>query len=573
MLDIKFGSGHDAIRDHIDDRDVCIDCHTDTSSPGGGHGGSQIRWTDKCTELAAVSAVPLQCAKFDVPLDYTQLGSENLTLTLVKVDAVNQPVKGSIIFNPGGPGGSGVQTVIANAKSWLILTGGHYNLLGFDPRGVNNTLPFSCDIPGVTCKITNPASPLANASDVAIGQRFAASDIRSLRCINRTRDIGRLLGTAFVVRDMVQIIDALNEDRLLRYYGFSWGTLLGATFAAMFPERVDKMVLDGNVNVHEYYSGWEIQSVIDMDDTYDAIFSGCIAAPTVCPLAGLYSSAKQMQSAVDDFLAMLKYNPAPYISNQGLQIATYSKVKTAIVLALYTPSNWPQLAQGFIEMLSGNFTGFFDIASSWYAGPDDGDDDISAAITCGEQAFRADSVQGLKPLLDAITASSKFGGLDFGTDNAFACSGWKQKAKEVYSGNFRVKPRSPVLFVGNTYDPVTPLASALNTSAGFEGSVVLQHKGYGHTSIAQPSLCTAKAIRAYFNDSMLPPSGLVCQPDNPLYSANSWAGDWTSSSNWTMPGAAATQFNLDDDLTLRRAMSEIAGATSPWLRKHGARSP
>lgn len=186
-----------------------------------------------------------------------------------------------------------------------------------------------------------------------------------------------------------------------------------------------------------------------------------------------------MQSAVDDFLAMLKYNPAPYISNQGLQIATYSKVKTAIVLALYTPSNWPQLAQGFIEMLSGNFTGFFDIASSWYAGPDDGDDDISAAITCGEQAFRADSVQGLKPLLDAITASSKFGGLDFGTDNAFACSGWKQKAKEVYSGNFRVKPRSPVLFVGNTYDPVTPLASALNTSAGFEGSVVLQHKGYG----------------------------------------------------------------------------------------------
>lgn len=115
------------------------------------------------------------------------------------------------------------------------LTGGHYNLLGFDPRlaetlhwneslltisrGVNNTLPFSCDIPGVTCKITNPASPLANASDVAIGQRFAASDIRSLRCINRTRDIGRLLGTAFVVRDMVQIIDALNEDRLLRYYG------------------------------------------------------------------------------------------------------------------------------------------------------------------------------------------------------------------------------------------------------------------------------------------------------------------------------------------------------------------
>ncbi|KIW48049.1 uncharacterized protein PV06_00678 [Exophiala oligosperma] len=571
-LDVLLASADDIKRAKVHARDVCIDCHTNVSSPGGG-GARGIWWTDKCTKLAAVTAMPLQCADLDVPLDYTQPGLENLTLTLVKVAAVNRPVKGSIIFNPGGPGGSGIQTVIANARSWLTLTGGHYNLLGFDPRGVNNTLPYSCNMPGGACKTLSPASPLANASDVAIGQRFAASNIRSSRCLNRTGDVGRLLGTAFVVRDMVQIIDALNEDGLLRYYGYSWGTLLGATFAAMYPERVDKMVLDGNVNVHEYYSGWEIQSPINMDDTYDAIFSGCVATPTVCPLAELYSTAKQMQSVVDDFLVALKYNPVPYISSQGLQTATYGKVKTAIVLALYSPSNWPQLAQGFIEMLSWNFTGFFDVASSWYAGPDDGDDDLSAAITCGEQAFRADSVQDLKPLLDAITASSRFGGLDFGTDNAFACSTWRQEAKEVYSGDFRVKTHFPVLFIGNTYDPVTPLASALNTSAGFEESVVLQHNGYGHTSIAQPSLCTAKVIRAYFNDSNLPPPGEICQPELPLYSENIGIGDWTGLSNRTTAGAAVIQSNVDDGLTLLTAVSEIAAATSPRYRKHGLRLP
>lgn len=127
------------------------------------------------------------------------------------------------------------------------LTGGHYNLLGFDPRfaprfcqneslltigrGVNNTLPYSCNMPGGACKTLSPASPLANASDVAIGQRFAASNIRSSRCLNRTGDVGRLLGTAFVVRDMVQIIDALNEDGLLRYYGQTHQATSNATMS------------------------------------------------------------------------------------------------------------------------------------------------------------------------------------------------------------------------------------------------------------------------------------------------------------------------------------------------------
>jgi hypothetical protein len=216
-----------------------------------------------------------------------------------------------------------------------------------------------------------------------------------------------------------------------------------------------------------------------MDDTYAGVFSGCIAALNGCALASSFASAEEMQMAVDQFLAMLKYNPVPYSSEEGFQMATYDQVKTAIVLALYNPSHWPWLAQGFAEMMTGNFTGFFDAVSSFYNGPDTGDDDLEAGITCGDQAFRAEALFQLEPLLTALGESSKFGGLDFGTDNGFACSRWKVKAKEVYSGNFQVKTKNPVLLVGNTYDPVTPLASARNTSAGFDGSVVLQHNGYG----------------------------------------------------------------------------------------------
>ncbi len=215
-----------------------------------------------------------------------------------------------------------------------------------------------------------------------------------------------------------------------------------------------------------------------MDDAYAGVFSGCVAAGNGCVLASNFADAEEMQMAVDQFLAMLKYNPVPYSSEQGFQMATYDKVKTAILLALYNPSHWPWLAQGFAEMFSGNLAGFFDAVSHWYD-PDDNDDHVGAAITCGDQAFRARALFELEPLLTALSESSKFGGLDFGTDNAFACSTWKEKAKEIYSGSFQIKTKNQILLVGNTYDPVTPLASARNTSAGFDGSVVLQHNGYG----------------------------------------------------------------------------------------------
>ncbi|KAK5274220.1 hypothetical protein LTR96_000820 [Exophiala xenobiotica] len=533
-------------------RNLCIDCQAAA-------GDSWINWTSECSELAGENAPGLSCANFDVPLDYTEPESmTTLTLTLVKIDAVQQPVKGSILFNPGGPGDSGVQAVISQGQTLMTLTGGHYNIVGFDPRGVNQTLPFSCYSSDSQRKPLSPFSPLANSSDAATGQRFAASEISAMHCLNNTQELGGLLGTAFVVRDMVRIIDALGEDGLLRYYGVSWGTLLGATFAAMFPERVDKVVLDGNINVHEYYAGWEIESSINMDDTYAAVFSGCIAASNDCALASSFASAEEMQVAVDQFLAMLKYNPVPYSSQQGFQMATYDQVKTAIVLALYNPSHWPWLAQGFAEMMTGNFTGFFDAVSSFYNGPDTGDDDLEGGITCGDQAFRAEALFQLEPLLTALGESSKFGGLDFGTDNGFACSRWKVKAKEVYSGNFQVKTKNPVLLVGNTYDPVTPLASAWNTSAGFDGSVVLQHHGYGHTSAAQPSLCTVDAIRAYFDSGILPAPGTICEPDVPLYGYENLTE--ASGSN----GTARSIFRRrEEDLAILAALSDLADAILP----------
>ena len=100
------------------------------------------------------------------------------------------------------------------------------------------------------------------------------------------------------------------------------------------------------------------------------------------------------------------------------------------------------------------------------------------------------------------------------------CARWKIRAKERYTGGFNdIKTKNPILFVANTFDPYTPLVSAQNASAAFDGSVVLQHDGHGHTSTSQPSLCTAKAIRAYFVNGTLPKEGTICPSSEPTFAS------------------------------------------------------
>ncbi|EMR67890.1 putative peptidase tripeptidyl-peptidase protein [Eutypa lata UCREL1] len=103
------------------------------------------------------------------------------------------------------------------------------------------------------------------------------------------------------------------------------------------------------------------------------------------------------------------------------------------------------------------------------------------------------------------------------------CAQWQIEPRERYEGSFDgVQTRNPVLFVGNTYDAHTPLVSARNVSAGFAGSVVLEVNGYGHSSLAAPSLCTIQRTSAYWLHGTLPEPGTVCEVDAPLYSNVTW---------------------------------------------------
>ncbi|KAL8800252.1 MAG: hypothetical protein Q9182_005308 [Xanthomendoza sp. 2 TL-2023] len=397
--------------------------------------------------------LPLTCGTLNVPLDYTNATSDTtLELQLVKVSAVKHPKKGNILFNPGGPGAGGQDLIAASAVPLQIVTGGTHDLIGFDPRFTS----------------------FLNASDTTIGQAWAARTVCAEACYQSNRDIGEMIGTGFVARDMMQIVDALDEEGLLNYWGFSYGTALGATVAAMFPDRVGRVVLGGCLNPHDYYAGNDLEQTTKSDAGFDGFFEGCVAHPESCAFAEHGTTAEELKNKFYNLLYSVKSKP--YV------------------------------------------------------------------------------------LLEQFYAKSQIFG-DVLSQNLLTYAQWPFHAKGAYTGNFRVKTRNPILLIGSEVDALTPLVSARNASAGFEGSVVLQHGGYGYTSLGQPSLCTAKAIRAYFANGTLPAAGTKCEPTFGVFENVTVRQEFGPIANFT-------RRTLDSDGD-RALLSALAGLGGEFTRRWG----
>ncbi|KAH9883328.1 hypothetical protein F4778DRAFT_802507 [Xylariomycetidae sp. FL2044] len=175
-------------------------------------------------------SLPIECGTLAVPLDYADASSNRtLDLSLVKAAAIHQPSKGSILFNFGGPGYEAIHSLAALAGALANMTGGQHDLIAFDPRGTGNTLPFSCFDDPAERVLYNAKYLLSSggASDIALSRGFANAEILANICESKGNDLGSLLGTSFVARDLMQVVDSLNEDGLLRFWGFSYGSLLG----------------------------------------------------------------------------------------------------------------------------------------------------------------------------------------------------------------------------------------------------------------------------------------------------------------------------------------------------------
>ncbi|KAH6855508.1 TAP-like protein-domain-containing protein [Chaetomium sp. MPI-CAGE-AT-0009] len=409
--------------------------------------------------------LPVECAKLP----------DTLGLALIRYPAQNGSSQGAIMLNFGGPGQDGLNSIISYAP-----------ILGpWDPRGTGQTLRVACFEP----------------EEIGVALAYELPDESPEVRQRRLSGTGDLVGMAFTARDMLQIVDALGEDGSI-----SGGTTLGATAAAMFPDRVDKVILDGVMNAHEYYHsvGYETNIVISADNTFLGFINACFDNSKKCPLTAIADSPDAVLKAILDTFETLKTEPlfVPVENADPLSI-TYSIANSFTLSTLYRPNSYQLLAGSLTAVITKDTDALVE-AFSGDGSPRAIQQQAQAVmgIRCGDKIPREDELSDLDKVDEEFRKTS---------------NGPSFEAKERYLGGFRVRTSSPLLFIGNTYDPVTPLASARNMTAGFEGSVVLQQDGFGDTSIAQTSNCTNEAIARYFADRTLPEEGTVCVPNDPLF--------------------------------------------------------
>ncbi|KAF6806148.1 TAP domain-containing protein [Colletotrichum sojae] len=491
---------------------------------------SSIQWDDAgCpaafAELIAATAatgsvpLPIDCANLTVPLDYTQPGS-NLTidLQLARIPALKQPSRGSIIVHFGGPGLYQTQNLVSLGEGLALLSGQGFDLVSWDQRGTGATIPFNCFETNEERELfTAFHSNIAVAPNdtVSFGRSWALNQRQAEICYSFAADKPHdVVGTVDTVMDVLQIVDALGGDRKARFWGISYGTAVGATLAALYPERVERLLLDSVVNIHQWYSGeqWEMQH--DSDKTLSGFFRTCFEKPELCSLAAANpnSTAGEVEEQLYEKFDELRVRPLAFTNTSipGAAILDDGQAKSLIRAFLYNPVGYPFLSQMIQLILADEVEEFAQLVNAIPA-PEYGDS--SLAITCSDNFLRTDDPADVVTIIEKSMELSRFLG-DWVTYTLLYCASWKLELKQRFVRGFNdpVVLSTPPLLAGTEHDVVTPLISAVNASASFPGSSVLRFNTFGHGLVNQPSLCTAKAVREYFEDGVLPPTDTVCEP-------------------------------------------------------------
>ncbi|GJE96002.1 alpha/beta hydrolase [Phanerochaete sordida] len=337
---------------------------------------------------------------------------------------------------------------------------------------------------------------------------------------------------------MLAITRAFGREKL-SYYGVSYGSVLGATFAAMFPDNVGRLAIDGVVNVSSTCSPdgarlgdyFTKGSLTDADAALGDIYAACATAgPHACPI--FEATPALVRARVDRLVARVRAAPVPVfnasaappfaVADTALVVGQLLNVVGApyggalpfaeAVVALERGDGAAMVAGSTQALLAG-----LDTCAGASAPFAVGFVDVEAPIICGDSVV--DTVKTLEEArkeYEAMLEISDLATAWYRTTRG-PCTGWTICAKDRMNGSFETNTSFPLLIIGNTHDPRTPIANAFNMSSGFAGSVVLQQNSTGHTLQAGFSACTALALNAYFNNGTLPAPGTVCQTEDEIF--------------------------------------------------------
>jgi pimeloyl-ACP methyl ester carboxylesterase len=437
---------------------------------------------------------------------------------------------GTLFANPGGPAGQGTVQIPGWIDFFPDALKARFDIVSWDPRGVGSSTAVQCFASSqAESEFLKESAdfPVTAAQEPSYAIAWAQF---GQRCAERNPELLKHVSTAASARHLDRLREMVGEPKL--YIGLSYGTILGATYANLFPDRVRALVLDGNIAP----SAWRATPPADPSQSIslrigtdvwtakilDEFLTMCGQVGTTrCAFSAGTSAATRSKYVA--LMARLRQGPIYLAQKSETYTGIVGQLCEALLLAFPHPNarvpssavpGWAGLAKG-LEAL-------WQARDASAAKPADANpaDSAPASYAGPEQALSIECSDVPTPPAAAFAALSQLverrdgpiGRAVLWSDAP--CATWPvQHAKDVYLGPWNRKTAAPVLVIGNTTDPSTPYANSLGMVAMLARARLLTVHGYGHTALLNPSTCANEAMAAYLIEGTLPSKGKVCEQD------------------------------------------------------------
>ncbi|WP_293784334.1 alpha/beta hydrolase [uncultured Aeromicrobium sp.] len=454
----------------------------------------RVEWRD-CEGAA-------ECGTVEVPVDYDDPDGETLQLAMRKVPATGA-ASGTLFVNPGGPGGS-AQEFAGYLSSMLgSQVRERYDVVGVDPRGVGESTPLQClddDAFGEFIALDpDPETPQEVAA-----MREGIVEMGEA-CLANSGELAAHVSTEEAARDHDIVRAVLGEDEL-NWFGASYGTQLGATYADIFPEKVGRMVLDGGLDPSLDSVGLSLGQAEGFQLALESYVEDCVS--TGCVLG------RTSQEALDTVGAfMQRLEQEPMVTASGRQL-TEGLAFYGVAVTLYAQQSWSYLTAAFEAALDDDDPSvFLQLADIYFDRNNQGEfisnsGQVIYAVNCLDTASEITLEELERDILPRFReASPIFGGaLGWGV---LACADWPIESSRP-QGPVTAEGAAPIVVVGTTRDPATPYAWSQALAAQLESGVLVTREGDGHTGYGMGNVCVDEAVDAYLVDGAVPADGLVC---------------------------------------------------------------
>ena len=451
-------------------------------------------------------ATAMQCADATAPLDWAHPDAGTIKLALIRQPAKGHKI-GSLLVNPGGPGGSGynfVKDSINYATDAKLQA--NFDVVGFDPRGVGRSTAVKCYDAAQMDSYLYDITPGTPGSAPWIAAQTQSSVAFGDACKQNTGALLEHVDTVSAAKDL-DLLRAVLGDKKLNYLGYSYGTYLGAVYAELFPGKTGRLVLDGALDpAASNFDVTKVQSE-GFESALRAYLKDCLANNKTCPFSGSVDSGMQ---TIANLLTSVQASPIRNADGRELGANT---LLTAIIYPLYDATAWSYLSDMFTSVMKGDASYAFNLADG-YNGRDpktgkyqDNSTEAFLAINCLDYSYDDNPTVMAAQAKQLAAAAPVIG--PYMSYGDIGCANWPYKTT-VKRGPIHADGSAPILVVGTTNDPATPYVWAQNLAKELQNGHLVTYHGEGHTAYNKSNSCVNNAVDDFLIKNTVPKTDPMC---------------------------------------------------------------